>query len=269
MPFRWAVFLRASGDLIRAFDPTRRWLDFLVSAGFVLVLLFTWLAPMASEGLGLIARFVFWVLHVSIPLAFAQAVQLLLARASSLQAWPAILVSGLIAALLFTPLASLFDTLFPVSGDDAKQAFPSLPAALLDEFFALAPPVVLCWAALNGVRGIRLSAAARGRDHPESAVVGLLRHDLRGQDPVQIVALSAELHYTRVYTTRGDDLILYAFGQATKEAGEGIQIHRSHWVATAHVRDLHKSASGWEVELDTGLRLPVARARRKEVEYAL
>ena len=45
---------------------------------------------------------------------------------------------------------------------------------------------------------------------------------------------------------------LHAAGEATEEAGEGVKIHRSHWVALAHVSVLHRRAGGWLVELDTG-----------------
>lgn len=249
-------------------DPRRSWIGFLLCAGLVLTLLFTFLNPQASNGLSVWSRALFWGFHVALPLSFAQAAQVLLARRASLPVWPAIVMSGVIAALVFAPIANVLDMWFPIVGDDPDPA-ALLAVDLADEFFSLAPPVVLCWAALNAVRGVRLSAPESPLKLETPKLFRLLRSDLRPGGKADIVALSAELHYTRVFTPLGEELVLYPLNQAILEAGEGVQIHRSHWVARAHVEALRKETSGWVVTLDTGLRLPVARARRKDVELAL
>jgi DNA-binding LytR/AlgR family response regulator len=79
------------------------------------------------------------------------------------------------------------------------------------------------------------------------------------------VALSAELHYLRLRTAAGEVLILYPFGKAVAELGEhglGLQIHRSHWVAAAHVRRVDRRGQGALCTLSTGLTLPVSRQYR-------
>ena len=73
------------------------------------------------------------------------------------------------------------------------------------------------------------------------------------------------LHYLRLRTTAGEALVLYPFGKAVAdltEAGVGLQIHRSHWVATAHVGRVVRRGQGALCTLSTGLTLPVSRQYR-------
>ena len=83
----------------------------------------------------------------------------------------------------------------------------------------------------------------------------------------QLVALSAELHYLRVYTTLGDSLILQGFGEALEQLdpNAGVRIHRSHWIDPAYVVDVLRARGRTSVRLSNGLVLPIARNRRAEV----
>jgi DNA-binding LytR/AlgR family response regulator len=84
----------------------------------------------------------------------------------------------------------------------------------------------------------------------------------------ELVMLSAELHYLRVKTTRGEALILYSFGQAMAElaaSDKGIQVHRSHWVARTHVAGVRREEGRMHCVLLSGATVPVARSRQAEV----
>ena len=72
-----------------------------------------------------------------------------------------------------------------------------------------------------------------------------------------IVAISAELHYLRVYTRNGEALILMSFGRAVEALGviPGQAIHRSHWIALAHIATLDSDGDRVICRLDTGLEL--------------
>lgn len=97
--------------------------------------------------------------------------------------------------------------------------------------------------------------------------------DLRAKLPApcrhaSILALSAEDHYVRVRTDRGDGLILMNFTAAIEALGDGagVRIHRSHWVARrvateAVVKGHRKGHPTIRVDDDTVL--PVSRAGRK------
>lgn len=48
-----------------------------------------------------------------------------------------------------------------------------------------------------------------------------------------------------------------------------IAVHRSFWVATAHVRRMVKGPYGWTCELSNGSKVPVSRRRVSEVKQRL
>jgi hypothetical protein len=74
-------------------------------------------------------------------------------------------------------------------------------------------------------------------------------------------AVTAEQHYLRVYTSRGNDLILMRFSDALEQLRpyDGLQIHRSHWVAQAGVQGLETENKRLHVHLKNGVKLPVSR----------
>ena len=103
-------------------------------------------------------------------------------------------------------------------------------------------------------------ASETAANEPETAeewLVNKLAMPKRGR----LWAISSELHYLRVYTDVADDLVLMRLSDALErlQDTDGIQIHRSHWVARAGVRDLIKGSGNLEVELHNGARLPVSR----------
>lgn len=81
----------------------------------------------------------------------------------------------------------------------------------------------------------------------------------------RLVALSAEDHYLRVHTDRGNALILMGLSQAIEGLGteRGLRIHRSHWVASDALAGRKRSAGGTALTLGCGLVLPVSRSGRR------
>lgn len=252
---------------LRDLDPRQSWPGLLLAAGCGLTLLLTLLRPDASDGLSAPLRLVFWSAHVFLPLALLQVAQLLCLRwpaVTRLNPWLQTALSGLLGAAAFTPLALVLDGLFGFV-DGAEGAL--LPA-LAEEFLVLAPVVLLVWLGLNATRLNRLPPARRTEDNPPPGIPEFWDRVPRslGRD---LVALSAELHYLRVRTTLGEALILYPFGRAVESlraGGSGLRIHRSHWVAAAHVRAVARRGQGGLCTLSTGLVLPVSRSARAATE---
>lgn len=103
-----------------------------------------------------------------------------------------------------------------------------------------------------------------------SPVVPFLRRlpSRLGQD---LVRVSVYDHYVEAHTRRGHELILIRFADALAELEgyDGLQIHRSHWVARVAVRRVVRGeARSLSVELDDGTRLPVSRSREATVREA-
>jgi hypothetical protein len=80
-----------------------------------------------------------------------------------------------------------------------------------------------------------------------------------------ILALSAEDHYVRVRTDRGQALILINLAGAIEALGPdaGVRIHRSHWIAREVATSVTSRSSRAGVRLDEATVLPISRAGRK------
>ncbi|RMB04934.1 LytTR family transcriptional regulator [Eilatimonas milleporae] len=110
----------------------------------------------------------------------------------------------------------------------------------------------------------------------ELAPTGAITEDITGTVPPRfarrlppklrgatIWALSAEDHYVRVYTSKGDDLVLIRLTDAIDEmAGvEGLRTHRSWWVAQSGIDTAQRRTQGSVIVLKNGVKAPVARSR--------
>jgi len=84
----------------------------------------------------------------------------------------------------------------------------------------------------------------------------------------EILALTAEEHYVRLFTDVGTDLVRYRFSDALDEMSAvtgGMQVHRSWWVRTDRVLHWHVRGRSCELELDNQLRVPISLAFREAV----
>lgn len=84
-------------------------------------------------------------------------------------------------------------------------------------------------------------------------------------DPV--LCLQMEDHYVRVRRASGSSLELMPLHQAVQRFGstDGLQVHRSWWVATAAVTRAERDARNWRLRLIDGTTVPVARNRIAEI----
>ncbi len=242
--------------------------------GAVLTLILWLLRPAAAEGLTATTSFVFWALHVAIALPLLYGAQELLGRARVLDRFSPIsltVTAGALGALAFTPFAIGLDALF-AAPNDSEDTGPVLKM-WAGEFAAFVFPITLVWILLNARALSKLSVPQMIVDDSSGGEPSLEVSDderefwTRMPKPLgrNIVAVSAELHYLRVYTTLGDTLILFGFGRSLDvlQRFDGIQIHRSHWVAIDHVTDLVRDGGSLRAKLTNDIDLPVSRANAK------
>ncbi|WP_416899526.1 MAG: LytTR family DNA-binding domain-containing protein [Minwuia sp.] len=76
-----------------------------------------------------------------------------------------------------------------------------------------------------------------------------------------LYALQAEDHYIRVHTATGSDLILHRMSDAIAELDglDGLQVHRSWWVARAGLADVVRRDRKVFLKLKNGVEAPVSR----------
>lgn len=85
-----------------------------------------------------------------------------------------------------------------------------------------------------------------------------------------IIALEMEDHYVRVHTALGSALVLMRLrdAMALVTAIEGMQVHRSWWVARAAVEDAIRDGRNLRLKLARGIEAPVARAKIADLKDA-
>jgi DNA-binding LytR/AlgR family response regulator len=89
----------------------------------------------------------------------------------------------------------------------------------------------------------------------------------------ELHAVQAEDHYLRIHTSAGNDLILMKLADALEAltATDGMQVHRSWWVARHAVEHARWRRGRGELELKGGLKVPVSTrhaAAVKQTDWA-
>jgi LytTr DNA-binding domain len=86
-----------------------------------------------------------------------------------------------------------------------------------------------------------------------------------------LIHLQMEDHYLRATTDQGNALVLIRFRDAMAELADfqGMQVHRSWWVANAAIERFSREGRKLELVMRDGTKVPVSGAHRKLVEDAL
>ena len=257
----------------------------IVSA--LLSVLFTLIKPEVSAGLGLLARFSFWVLHIGIGVLAILLASYCLRfwRLAQLPTVIALGVTGIIGAALAAPLYCVVELLYPPElNTDWLDAFAARGwwQAILAEFIDVVPIMLMSWYAVNLpyllnkphlIHEIEPEMADENIDELEKELQERkqrLEHlyqrlpEVLGRD---IVAISSDLHYLNVYTTLGKTMILGSlkyYAEALSDSG--IQVHRSNWVAKKHIVKVYASSTDAYCLMTNGLKVAISRNKRKEVK---
>lgn len=257
------------------------WPVYLALCCIGLTLALTWIGPRAAQGLDTLNALLFWAAHSFSAVVLLAGTQKALAQLRFVSALPAlvqVLISAVLASILFTPIALFLDRVFEAEGsvDD-----PSLPFAFnaATEFSQFVVPLILIWTLINAPSllsiensrtvGAPPSKMDRAKKDEQSPISDFWSR-IPGRLGREIVALSAELHYVRVYTELGETLILYPFGRAVEllEEVNGMQIHRSHWVSLPHIDEILTIKNRTICRMIGGLELPVSRSYKAGLKAA-
>ncbi len=86
----------------------------------------------------------------------------------------------------------------------------------------------------------------------------------------ELHAVSSEDHYLRVHTSLGEELILMRLADAVRELAkaDGLQVHRSWWVAKQGVQDEKRVDGRSLLVLPSGTEVPVSRSYRARAKEA-
>lgn len=245
---------------------------FTISA-LSLAVIFAILEPAGARDIGFLKGLALWILQMLILIPLLIVTQKWLGRLSLevlRNPWTLTFVAGLCASTVYAPLGLAIDTIFEVPDESEYFTFVQ---ALIDEWSGVLPPVTLCWLLLNAPWILKLSFqqaeensdAGYTTDLSDDEHVSDLFKLLPPEIGTDIVYIEAELHYVKVVTPISQALVLYALRDATHELPNGIQIHRSYWVALKHVASLGGTRAKPYCVMKNGARLPIGRRREAQV----
>lgn len=247
----------------------------------VLGLLFAMVAPESGHEWDGLRRLFQWQLQSLGPVILLVMSHLLLHRLpgfDGLNSWLKLVCSGLIGAVLFSPLALSLDVWFEETSIMQGQWL----SAMQEELIEVTPPVVIAWLAINApwLLGFRLVkhntpdaasepiAEAVSREAETGLTDAPLFYRLLPEAVrAELIYLKAELHYLKVVTVKGKALILYNLKDAIRElpSNHGFQSHRSYWVAKHFIRDVQKNGRQGQLTLKNGHTVPVSRRNMEKV----
>lgn len=250
--------------------------SYLLAIGLVLLGAFVALgSDLGLEGSVLLIGLV-WALHLSVGLAVLRLGVIGLSRWQVTARWtdPLLLVgAGLLTTLVLAPFSFAIDQALMVQGvmtDDDRLVDPrQWPIGIAEEWTQVVGPVLLV-ALLLGFpawwtrRRIVEAPPPAPVPAPEPVMnAGSCLQRLPPALGTELIAARAELQYVRIYTTRGDALILGALKDIAEQRDEGQLVHRAWWVSNNHVRTLRRRGARCMLTLSNGLEVPVSRRRQQ------
>ncbi len=217
-------------------------------------LILGWLGAAGSYDQPLIIRVAIWLGLCAIAAVFALFIEAGLLRSGLRNRGPIIWWIALAGclALAMVPIIFLLNSL----GGTA-------PLAMLPTFLGNSLIISGALAAVRMTIGEILSARM-ATDTGSSAQPPILIRLKPALREAQLKALKSEGHYVQVFTDAGNEMVLMRFGDAIAEAKgcEGMQVHRSWWVARSAVADSLQSDGKIELDIGDGILVPVSRSYR-------
>ena len=240
-------------------------LGFLMTAA-----LLTYLGPFGTwADLDVVDRFIFWTTTVGVNwfvalVVFNVAIEAFESKNRS--AWAACLLSSLIAALPGTVTVWLAAAVYLDHRPTDISGAVGLYAQVLVLHLLIGS--LASYAIRRSLRKPAGEAQPRPADEtsdteaarppPEPALLARLSAGARAD----ILHLRMQDHYVEVHTATGMELLLLRFRDAMHEVEgiDGLQVHRSHWVARAAVARVERRRAGVVLHLVNGSEVPVSRS---------
>jgi hypothetical protein len=162
--------------------------------------------------------------------------------------WVRILIISVILAIPYTAVVAAAST-WAMGAHFEWTDLPGLAGSVL--------VVSVAMTSINVLIETRRSAITNANPAPPK-FLERLPLKLRG---AEVWAVEAEDHYLRLHTSKGQDLILLRLADAVDELEgiEGLQVHRSWWVARDAITDARRGDGRATLTLKDGAEVPVSR----------
>jgi DNA-binding LytR/AlgR family response regulator len=146
-------------------------------------------------------------------------------------------------------------------------AWSEMDNALHRALFAMPLCVLFCLLTYMAMHQRIAEAATPAFAPPGAAAAASIVDRLKPPNRGALLRLSVQDHYTEVVTARGRELVLLRFADALREAAgtPGLQVHRSHWIADAHVESVRRDSGKLVILTHDGSHIPVSRSYADDV----
>ncbi len=206
------------------------------------------------SSLNTVPRLAYWTLVVWLTYACGTTIYLWTFSNDQRPKWVSVLLASALAGVLIGLLLNGVNALFlRIAVSNAAEVLQTI---LYAAFIALIVNTIMAIASPS-------PSAAGNAESPAPALLRRLPFEKRGA----LVSLSVEDHYVRVTTTQGREMILMRLRDAIDETApiDGLQIHRSHWVALGQIESVVRRGDGAMITTSAGDALPVSRSSMPEV----
>lgn len=237
-------------------------------------------SPFGTEHFPLTGRVAFWPITIGLGVLVGGCLRVVVRDCWGLRSfWPEAPLIAVLAALGLTPLFLALAR--AVAGPE--QHVPSPPAMTGYIFIMSIITSTLRHALAATWPGMPVTATpGAGAAPPEPALTDPVPADPAppGRDAAArlMARLSPELraplirlqmrdHYVEVFTQAGSETVLLRMADAicAAEGVEGLQVHRSHWVALQAIRGLMRAQGKVSLALRDGTQIPVSRGNAPAV----
>lgn len=235
------------GELVRRILPPR-----VVASWFLVTVVMTATGPFATyQQFGTLGRFGYWALVLGVAVLFcALAFHAAWRLCAAHPFWLRLLLASALFTAVFLPIQWVI--MLVLRG-------PVMGLERLTLVVAAAPLTVgmvkYIWLDADAPRPCESARPPRILDRVEPEKRGTL------------LRVSADDHYVELLTDRGKSQILMRFSDAICELDgvEGMQVHRSHWIARDAVRGSHRRNGKLFLMLVDGSEVPVSRGFQQAV----
>jgi len=171
---------------------------------------------------------------------------------------------------LIQSIAGMIAVLIPLFRIYGPEDLPSYPTTIM---LVWAIMILIVAGVLIFSKQLRIFQQDRGLENhsiAENAAPKILSRLPIHMKTAELYALSAEDHYVRIHTSKGEEMVLMRLSDAIEEVGiiPGMQTHRSWWVAASAVDNIQSKGRGAEVKLPNGTQVPVSRNALKSLRAA-
>lgn len=225
--------------------------------------------PFGTELFPLTGRFAFWPTTIGLGVLAGGILRVIVREYWGLRAfWPEAPLIAVLATLGLTPLFMALAS--AVAGP--AQHVPSIPEMMSYVFIMSIITSTLRHAVAASGIGARTEMPPLGLDPadappPEREPAARLMARLSEHNRAPLVRLQMRDHYVEVFTEAGSETVLLRMADAicAAEGVDGLQVHRSHWVARQAIRGVTRVQGKVSLVLKDGTQVPVSRGNAPAV----